>query len=531
VLWYGAVVFEPPFRDLLLAVWQEACRHIEIHESATTIAQMLADRMPIDAVLVREFDVNRSRLDTVAIGGAGRAATFDTSVTDYSPAQVTRLLAWCRRGDVGHRRGGASPDDEWVLCIPKGTSAEAIVGPLATRQGPQGVLVVLARPGQRFETRHVAVVEALLDPFSVALENHQRLRELQALREAAEAEKQSLLTRLGRTQVAETIAGADAGLRPVMERVELVAKSDVPVLILGETGAGKEVIARAIHTRSPRAHGPFIRVNCGAIPPDLIDSQLFGHERGSFTGAVDTRKGWFERADGGTLLLDEIGDLPPAAQVRLLRVLQDGYLERIGGQQPIKVDTRIVTATHRDLTAMVREGRFREDLWYRIAVFPVLLPPLRERREDIPALARHFAERAAVRFGLPAQMPSAPDMAALVSYAWPGNVRELAAVIDRAVILGDGRRLEVAKALGIAPAPSPPAPAATAPEAPIAGATAGVAPLDAAIRRHIEAALSATLGRVEGPHGAARLLKVNPHTLRARMRRLGIAWGRFRSPP
>ena len=182
------------------------------------------------------------------------------------------------------------------------------------------------------------------------------------------------------------------------------------------------MVARAIHTRSIRASGPFVRVNCGAISPDLIDSQLFGHERGSFTGAVETRKGWFERADGGTLFLDEIGDLPPAVQVRLLRVLQDGYLERIGGQEPIKVDTRIVTATHRDLTVMVREGRFREDLWYRIAVFPVLLPPLRERREDIPALARHFAERAAMRFGLTVQMPTAQDMAGLLAYAWPGNV-------------------------------------------------------------------------------------------------------------
>jgi transcriptional regulator with GAF, ATPase, and Fis domain len=312
-----------------------------------------------------------------------------------------------------------------------------------------------------------------------------------------------------------------------MERVELVSKSDVPVLILGETGAGKEVIARAIHTRSARANGPFIRVNCGAIPPDLIDSQLFGHERGSFTGAVDTRRGWFERADGGTLFLDEIGDLSSAAQVRLLRVLQDGCLERIGGHELIKVDTRIVTATHRDLTAMVREGRFREDLWYRIAVFPVLLPPLRERREDIPRLARHFAERAALRFGLPVQAPSAEDMAALVSYPWPGNVRELAAVVDRAMILGDGERLEVAKALGIGGAPAATAPASHASQ-PHVAESGGLAPLDAAIRQHIEAALAATFGRIEGPYGAARLLKVNPHTLRARMRRLGVRWEQFR---
>jgi hydrogenase-4 transcriptional activator len=289
------------------------------------------------------------------------------------------------------------------------------------------------------------------------------------------------------------------------------------------------VIARAIHTRSPRAPGPFIRVNCGAIPPDLIDSQLFGHERGSFTGALEMRKGWFERADGGTLFLDEIGDLPPAAQVRLLRVLQDGQLERIGGQQPIRVDTRIVTATHRDLTLMVREGRFREDLWYRIAVFPVLLPPLRERREDIAELARHFARRSATRFGLTPRLPSPQELAALTAYAWPGNVRELAAVIDRAVILGNGERLEIVPALGIGAVHDPPG-ATTAPPAPWDAGPAGdrVAPLDAAMRQHIESALVATRGRIEGLHGAARLLRVNPHTLRARMRRLGIPWGRFR---
>jgi transcriptional regulator with GAF, ATPase, and Fis domain len=240
------------------------------------------------------------------------------------------------------------------------------------------------------------------------------------------------------------------------------------------------------------------------------------------------RKGWFERADGGTLFLDEIGDLPAAAQVRLLRVLQDGQLERIGGQQPIRVDTRIVTATHRDLTAMVREGRFREDLWYRIAVFPMLLPPLRERREDIAELARHFARRSATRFGLTPRMPSPPDLAALAAYAWPGNVRELAAVIDRAVILGNGERLEIVPALGIGAVPEVPRGALAAPEATPVPSDDRVAPLDAAMRQHIESALAATHGRIEGPHGAARLLRVNPHTLRARMRRLGIAWGRFR---
>ena len=282
----------------------------------------------------------------------------------------------------------------------------------------------------------------------------------------------------------------DSGLRAVMERVELVARSDAPVLIFGETGTGKELIARTIHNRSSRHAGPFDRVNCGAIPPELIDSQLFGHERGAFTGAVEARRGWFERADGGTLFLDEIGELPLAAQVRMLRILQDGWMERVGAEKPINVDVRIVAATNRDLAAMVAEGLFREDLWYRIAVFPIVLPPLRERREDIGSLALHFAQRAATRFGLAPVAPTADDLSLLMAYAWPGNVRELAAVIDRAAILGDGKRLDVAVALGVTPvaAPSDPLPARPAPPR---GPTA-IEPLEVAMRRHIEAALEAT---------------------------------------
>ena len=188
------------------------------------------------------------------------------------------------------------------------------------------------------------------------------------------------------------------------------------------------------------------------MPPELIDSELFGHERGSFSGAVGTRRGWFERADGGTLFLDECGELPPAVQVRLLRILQDGTFERVGGEGSHRVSVRIVAATHRDLRSMVAEGRFREDLWYRLAVFPIQLPPLRERREDMAAMATHFALRAARRLGAPPLVPSMADIGLLLAYSWPGNVRELAAVIERAAILGEGKRLELAQSLGALPA-------------------------------------------------------------------------------
>jgi transcriptional regulator with GAF, ATPase, and Fis domain len=435
----------------------------------------------------------------------------------------------------GHR---AKRSGELAVLVPPEIEGEVLAGPLHRADGFSGALVLVAPHMKTFHDRHSEMAQALLDPFSAALENDRRLHELATLREAAEADRRSLLSRIGRQEISEAIVGAETGLRSVLERVELVAQSDVPVLILGETGTGKEVVSRAIHTRSPRHAAPFIRVNCGAIPAELIDSQLFGHERGSFTGAADLHKGWFERADGGTLFLDEIGELPLPAQVRLLRVLQDGFIERVGGRESIRVDVRIVAATHRDLTAMVKAGSFREDLWYRINVFPILLPRLRERKEDIPALARHFAQRAATRFGLALVEPSSHDLRALLNYDWPGNIRELGAVIDRAAILGNGQRLEVGQALGIQRAEPPPSPATAhlptlyevIPESPPRAAPpASVITLDAAMREHIERALVAARGRIEGRGGAADLLGINPHTLRARMRKLKVDWARFRS--
>ena len=323
----------------------------------------------------------------------------------------------------------------------------------------------------------------------------------------------------------ERLIGGNTGLATVMARAQMVARSSAPVLLFGETGTGKEIIARAIHEQSPFRSGPFRRVNCGAIAPELMDSELFGHEAGAFTGAVTRRKGWFEQADGGTLFLDEVGELAPAAQVRLLRVVQDGEVIRVGGERPVHVKVRIVAATHRDLPALVETQSFREDLYYRLSVFPIVIPPLRDRPGDIRAFADYFAERAANRFGLRAVPVSDEDVRMLATYRWPGNVREMAAVMDRAVLIGQGRALEVAAALG---APAARSAVAAAPAAD-GSASAVVEPLDNVIRRHIELALRETHGRIEGRHGAARLLKINPHTLRARMRKLQIDWRAFRS--
>ncbi|NQT25710.1 sigma 54-interacting transcriptional regulator [candidate division KSB1 bacterium] len=369
------------------------------------------------------------------------------------------------------------------------------------------------------------LMQALLEPFAVAIENDARLRELTQLRKAAEADRRSLLNRLGREEIVDTVIGQESGLKAVIERIHLVCDSDVPVLILGETGTGKELIARMIHDRSDRTGRPFIRINCGAIPSELIDSQLFGHVKGAFTGAVTDKAGWFERADGGTLFLDEIGELPLAAQVRFLRVLQDGWFERVGGSKPIHADVRVIAATNQDLAAMVTEGRFREDLWYRIAVFPTILPPLRQRKEDISELASHFVKRAACRFKLYPVMPTEEDIQLLQSYDWPGNIREFASVIDRSAILGNGKSLEISKSMGWAG------------QYPRDNQETGITStnhenvqsiesktLDEIVRGHIEEVLVQTNGRIDGPNGAAVILEINPHTLRGRMRKLGIDW-------
>ena len=485
---------------LAAGLWREVARHGDLEETATALLGLLRGLAPVDWLLVRRWDGERSRLETVALAGAVPAGERRTSLP--TPRREA-LLAWASRGLVecwpGREVTGIAR-----TCAPEGTTGALVAGPLREEGAFVGLLLAGAGPEAQ------AVITEALEPFTVALRNDARRHELAALREAAEQDRSALLSRLARQDVSEAVVGAERGLREVMARVAQVAPTDAPALILGETGAGKEVVARAIHAQSRRERGPFLRVNCGAIPTELVDSELFGHEKGSFTGAISQRKGWFERADGGTLFLDEVGELPAAAQVRLLRVLQDGTFQRVGGQESHTVDVRIVAATHRDMAGLMREGRFRQDLWYRISVFPIRLPALRERRGDIPALAHYFAERAGMRlFGRNIAV-GADEMALLVAYDWPGNVRELAAVIERAAILGNGQRLSIGPALGVGP-----------------GMRAVSGPA-ADERGEIEAALRKSRGRIEGPFGAAAALGVNPHTLRSRLRRLGIEWSTFR---
>jgi transcriptional regulator with GAF, ATPase, and Fis domain len=303
------------------------------------------------------------------------------------------------------------------------------------------------------------------------------------------------------------MVGHSAGLTSVLKAIDTVARTDSTVLVRGETGTGKELVARAIHEGSERRSGPFVRVNCAAIPGTLLESELFGHERGAFTGAVQRRAGRFEVAHGGTIFLDEIGEMPIELQPKLLRVLQEREFERVGGCKPIAFDARVIAATHRDLHAMIDERAFRADLYYRLDVFPIDMPPLRERREDIPELVNVFVRRLARSIQRDIREVSSDSMAALVRYDWPGNIRELHNVLERAVILARGPVLDVTLA----------GEARFSPVMPPASDT-----LRDVERRHILAVLEKTDGVVGGPHGAAQRLGMKRSTLNFRMKKLGI---------
>lgn len=383
-----------------------------------------------------------------------------------------------------------------------------------------GGIILIARGYDRYKKEDLELVTKLSSPLAVALANALQFKEIEQLKEML-ADDNRYLNRQMYKIAGDEVIGRDFGLHDVMEMVRQVAPLSSQVLLLGETGVGKEVIANAIHHSSPRANGPFIKVNCGAIPETLIDSELFGHEKGAFTGALQQKRGRFERAHGGTIFLDEIGELPLEAQVRLLRVLQMHEIERVGSSEPIPVDIRIIAATHRDLPAMVREGTFREDLWFRLNVFPITIPPLRQRLKDIPSLVSFFIERKKKEMNFYAERTVAPGgMECLQAYHWPGNVRELENVVERALIRSSTSQHSTYlhfDDLNLSPLTHEPENKA------IKDSTApSVLNMDEAMKRHIESVLKLTKGQIAGTGGAAELLGLPPSTLRNRMAKLGI---------
>ena len=371
-----------------------------------------------------------------------------------------------------------------------------------------------------FTADRAQVLQMIAAQAAIAIENARLFAEIARLKDRLQAENVYLIEEIKTQQGFEEMVGHAPALKRVLARVEQVAPTASTVLITGETGTGKELVARAIHNHSPRHDRPMVSVNCGAISPGLVESELFGHEKGAFTGALSRKIGRFELADGGTIFLDEIGDLPLDLQVKLLRVLQEGEIERVGGVKPIKVDVRVVAATHRDIRKAVDEGRFRADLYYRLNVFPIHTPALRERREDIPGLVRHFVLKHAARFGKSVETIPAQTLAALSGYDWPGNIRELGNVIERSVIVSRGGVLE----LGDWITPQGAGATATVERPAFAASRAsGHRTLEEIERDRILEVLEQTRWRVSGPNGAALLLGVKPTTLESRMKRLGIS--------
>ncbi len=368
----------------------------------------------------------------------------------------------------------------------------------------EGVLGIFRqRPLDMDEFRVLGIFAAQA---AIAIKNATLLEQAGRHRERLSAENAYLEQEIQRERGTDEIVGRSRPLLAVLRKLELVAPADTTVLLQGETGTGKELLARYVHVHSPRLARPLIFVNCGAIAPGVVESELFGHERGAFTGAVERRIGRFELARGGTLFLDEVGDLPLEAQVKLLRALQEGEVERVGGGTPIRVDARVVAATNRDLEADVRAGRFRADLFYRLNAFPVRVPPLRERPEDVPLLAEHFMAKFRRKLGRPIGELAPESLDRLCRYSWPGNVRELQNVLERACVLARGDLVEVDPLRADGPGP----------------AGAALRSLEEVERDHILRVLGSTHGVIQGPLGAARVLGLHPNTLRSRMERLGI---------
>jgi transcriptional regulator with GAF, ATPase, and Fis domain len=384
-----------------------------------------------------------------------------------------------------------------------------------------GALTVIAEEKNCYHQTHADLIGLLRKPFDIAVSNAIQYMEAIKLKDMLDAENRELNRELFHRSI-DDIMGAESGLKGVMEMVRQVAPLNSPVMLLGETGVGKEVIANLVHYSSPRQNGPFIKVNCGAIPETLFDSELFGYEKGAFTGAVTRKRGYFERAHTGSIFLDEIGELPLQAQVRLLRVLQNREINRVGGTRPVPVDVRIITATHRNLEEMIKARQFREDLWFRLNIFPITIPPLRHRKEDIPTLFNHFLRKKAKELRIHTVPPvSATAIPRLQAYHWPGNVRELENIVERSLIRSQGRHeaaiLEI-DFLGSIDAPENGRLSDHWTPAPLS--------LDQAMRQHIKRVLQMTKGKIYGPGGTAELLEINPNTLRSRMKKLSIPFGR-----
>lgn len=492
------------------------CGSLEIDKALLSCFEFLRQVMPLDELIITIYDPESKCIKNVAIADAGGAhlVSEEIPLLPLMPHEIEEADGFARVRKLDN--AFADPIIRRLAEHRGWPSSSALVNRLMIEGQYVASFVAMVGGMGKYTDDDLRVWALVNEPAAIALANHLQYREVIRVKDLLADDKNYLQNEL-RKGVSGTLVGADFGLKEVMDKVRRVAPLMSPVLLLGETGTGKEVIANALHELSNRSKGPLIKVNCGAIPETLIDSELFGHERGAFTGAIAQKRGRFERADGGTIFLDEVSELPPQVQIRLLRVLQEKEIERVGGQETISVNVRIVSATNRDLEALVKKGQFREDLYFRLNIFPVKVPPLRERKNDIPLLVHHFIRKKAQEMVLPDIPVFAPgEIDRLMQYEWPGNVRELENAVERAIILARGEHL-ISGHIADADEPLNPRPP---------GNAADTQRLDEVEARHIEAVLASAGGRVSGKGGAADLLGINPNTLRHRMKKLGIRFGR-----
>jgi len=492
---------------LLLRITNELVEHREPRSLFQAISSSLRGHLAYDglALVVLQGDTGEAHL---------RFLDFPTTRGHMQENQLftvkdgpTQRAMELRRPLVFSREdlGTFSPQVREVLVLGEGIGTLCSI-PLVSRNRVMGALNFASRLPCAFPPESVVLLSRVAAQVAIALDNAFAYEEIQALRDQLAEENLYLQEEIDKDFGLE-IVGRSPSLQKVLRQVETVAPSDATVLLLGETGTGKELMARAIHALSPRAERSFVQINCAAIPLGLVESELFGHEKGAFTGAIAQKMGRLELAHQGTLFLDEIGDLPLELQPKLLRALQEREFERLGGTRSRKVDLRLIAATNRDLSAMVEAREFRADLYYRLNVFPIRIPPLRERKEDIPTLVRYFTQKFAQRMHRPIETIPTRAMEALSAWDWPGNIRELENFIERSVILSKGRELHIPFAEL----------ESSRPEAPVAVDT-----LAGAERAHILKALEAAGGKVGGPGGAAARLGLKRTTLQSRMHKLGI---------
>ncbi|MBU1055860.1 MAG: sigma 54-interacting transcriptional regulator [Proteobacteria bacterium] len=505
------------FREATLRI----CSSLEIEKSLWDCFMFIRDYIPADIMLIAVYDPVHEIAEIIAKADSSGGEL--TSIKSVTTAETKKLIEEMKINPM--MRPKVLVVDRIVEHPLMGYISDIIgyhdasfmaIGPKLEWDFIAGIFIG-NNDGKKYSEKHIRLFSLLNEPFAMALSNYLRYREVLRLKEILTDDNRYLQEEL-RQQTGEEIVGAHFGLKQVMEMVNQVAPLASPVLLLGETGTGKEVIATAIHNLSLRRNGPFIKINCGAIPESLMDSELFGHEKGAFTGAFIQKRGRFERAQGGTIFLDEIGELTAGAQIKLLRVIQEKEIERVGGTETIKVDIRVIAATHRNLETMLAEGKFREDLYFRLKVFPIVIPPLRDRRADIPALVQYFMMKKNREMGfveVPTLAPGAIDK--LMNYNWPGNVREVQNAVERSLILNRKQPLtfdnighSTQRTNTMIPVPE----------------MESTFSLEIVNSQAIIKTLKITGGRIEGEKGAAKLLQINPSTLRAKMRKLGIPFGR-----